>query len=485
MDYAYETSRSRFRARRESTWIAGAFIQSDWTPNDALSVNAAARADQHSEFGFYPTARLTAAYLVTPDTTVRGSLGSGFRAPSNYELFARFSPDVAGPGDPDLDPETSLSADVGVSHRFAADRGEVGATLFWLEINDLIEFDAGDFVTGRPAAFFQDDGTAISRGLELSALWSFGPFATLSGAYTYTDAEGADGRSRDRIPRHDVALALGGSLLDRVSYDLNANLVWDLVDRSAGESAGFAKNYVVVNARLAYAVTEQAEVYVRAANLFDGSTRPPAATRPRPGLSPAWSRGSDARRRVPARVLFDRRGPAGWRAARSGRLDEPLHRSAGHVDRRARSAGLGQLGRPRSRLLRPRGGGRSLPGQPRLGRGNLPHRARSRSRGRVRPSGDARRARAPRAGRGDLPARDRLRRHPRQRHPHGRAARTAVPRRRAAHRDGRGARRPAAGRPAAARRAVLRQRLLFGRRHAEPMRSSPQRAFATSPPSAA
>ena len=35
------------------------------------------------------------------------------------------------------------------------------------------------------------------------------------------------------------------------------------------ESEGFTKDYVVVNARLAYAVTEQAEVYVRAANLFD------------------------------------------------------------------------------------------------------------------------------------------------------------------------------------------------------------------------
>lgn len=261
-DYAYETVETTFadafgRTRFEDdSWIAGAFVQSTLDVGETLVIDAAARFDEHSEFGDYPTGRLTAAWLPAPDTTLRASLGTGFRAPSIYELYDPFS------GNDGLEPETSVSADIGVSQRFGGGRGEAGATLFWLEIDDLIEFD-------ETFVYTQDDGAAKSRGAELSASWAFGPAAVVTGAYTYTDTEGADGRARNRIPRHDLALAVAGTIVGRVSYDVNASFVWDLVDRTGVESKGFAKDYVVVNARLAYAVTEAAEVYVRAANLFD------------------------------------------------------------------------------------------------------------------------------------------------------------------------------------------------------------------------
>jgi vitamin B12 transporter len=269
-DYAYETTDTLFRSpfgatpADGDTWIAGAFVQSTWSPDERLTIDAAARADEHSEFGFYPTGRLTVAFLPEPETTIRGSLGTGFRAPSNFELFDAFS------GDPSLDPETSLSADLGITRRFGDGRGEASATAFWLQIDDLIEFDDATFT------YVQDDGTSRSRGVELSALWAFNDAVAVSGAYTYTDAEQPDGAPRDRIPRHDLALAVLGEIGPRLSYDLNANLVWDFVDDSATDFAGeviasdgFARDFVVVNARVAYALTDDAEVYVRAANLLD------------------------------------------------------------------------------------------------------------------------------------------------------------------------------------------------------------------------
>ncbi len=270
-DYAYETTRTDFRSPgfrqrppEESSWIAGGFVQSNWAIRDDLVLDAAARYDEHSEYGGYPTGRLTLAWLPAPDTTIRGALGTGFRAPSNFELFDPFS------GNRDLEPETSVSADLGVARRFADGRGEASATVFWLEIDDLIEFDDTTF------RYFQTDGAATSRGVELAALWSFNDAVALTGSYTYTDAELPGGIRRDRIPRHDLALAVTGTVAERISYDLNANFIWDLVDDSARsftgqvvDTDGWAEDYVVVNARLGYAVTDQAEVYVRAANLFD------------------------------------------------------------------------------------------------------------------------------------------------------------------------------------------------------------------------
>lgn len=263
-DYAYETARSNF-SPEESNWIAGAFVQSNWSLRPDLVIDATARADEHSEFGFYPTGRLTVAWLPQPDTTIRGSLGTGFRAPSIFELYDAFS------GNRTLDPETSVSVDLGVTRRFADGRGEASVTGFWIEIDDLIEFDNTTF------AYFQRNGTARSRGVEIAGQWTFSEAVALSGAYTYTDAEVAGGARRDRIPRHDLALALSGSVAQRISYDVGASFVWDYVDDSARvfstgdviESRGFAKDYVVVNARLAYALTDTVEAYVRAENLFD------------------------------------------------------------------------------------------------------------------------------------------------------------------------------------------------------------------------
>jgi vitamin B12 transporter len=262
-DYAHERAGSNFAAR-ESTDIVGAFVQSTWTPSEALTLDAAARIDEHSEFGTYPTGRITLAWLPEPDTTIRGSLGTGFRAPSIFELYDAFS------GNSRLDPETSVSADLGVARRFADGRGEASATAFWIEVDDLIEFDPATFV------FFQRDGTATSRGVELSGRWEFSEAVALSGAYTYTDAEVPGGARRDRIPRHDLALAMSGRVAERLSYDLGASLVWDYVDDSARdftgaviESRGFAENFVVVDARIAYALTDAVDLYVRGANLLD------------------------------------------------------------------------------------------------------------------------------------------------------------------------------------------------------------------------
>lgn len=265
-DWTREESESTWDPSAE-TWIAGAWLQADWSPTDVFVFNAAFRADDHSEFGYFPTARATFAWLVAPETTIRGALANGFRAPSNYELFSVY-------GNPDLQPETSVSADLGVARTFGGGKGEASATVFWLEIEDLIQFES---LSADPwGRYIQTNGKTKSRGLELSAAWEFNELFALRGAYTYTDAELPDGQPVNRVPKHDLALTATGAY-KRVSYDLGADFVWDYVDNSAIdwmtgeviESKGWADDYVVVNARVAYAVTDNTEVYVRAENLFD------------------------------------------------------------------------------------------------------------------------------------------------------------------------------------------------------------------------
>lgn len=256
--------------RTDSSDIAGIFGQATWTPTDAVTLTAALRQDQSSAFGSYPTGRLTAAWLVAPETTLRGSIGTGFRAPSNYELYDPFS------GNPDLEPETSKSYDIGITQGFGQGRGQASATLFQLEVDNLIryvgDFLPPDFFCTGPCRYVQVDGTSTSKGLELAASWAFSDAWSLQGAYTYTDARNPDGTRRDRIPLHDLSLTLLGTFAERWSLAVTGQYAGGNIDNSTalqpGQFDGIT-DYTLVGGRLGYQVTEQAQLYLRVENLFD------------------------------------------------------------------------------------------------------------------------------------------------------------------------------------------------------------------------
>jgi vitamin B12 transporter len=254
----WNRERARFGAAgadRERSTIAGAFGQATWSPVDAVTVGLALRHDEHSEFGGYTTGRLNAAWLLPTDTVLRASVGTGFRPPSLNELFGPFGPN------PDLDPETSLSWDAGIEQRLDGGRGRVSATVFRIEVDDLIQFVDG--------GYNQVDGTAVSRGVELAGAWAATERLTLTAAYTYTEAELADGSRRARVPRHDAVIGVEARPVERLTLGANLRRVADVVDPTFAPGPELFGNFTRVDARAAYAVTDTAEVYLRAENLFD------------------------------------------------------------------------------------------------------------------------------------------------------------------------------------------------------------------------
>ena len=74
---------------------------------DKFNFTLSGRTSGHSQFGGSSTARVSASYKFTGGTILRSSIGSGYRAPSLFELFAPYY------GNSDLQPETSVTVDVG------------------------------------------------------------------------------------------------------------------------------------------------------------------------------------------------------------------------------------------------------------------------------------------------------------------------------------------------------------------------------------
>jgi vitamin B12 transporter len=253
----WNRERARFAADggRERSSIAGAFGQATWIPVEPATLGLALRHDEHSEFGGYTTGRLTAAYVLPTDTVLRASVGTGFRPPSLFELFGPF-------GNPGLDPEASLSWDAGVEQRLASKRARLSATVFRLDIDDIIGFGF--------AGYEQVPGTARSRGVEVAGTWAATDQLSLTAAYTYTDAELPGGARRPRVPRHDAVLGLDARPIDRLTLAASLRRVADVVEGTAPPGQpDLVGNFTRVDARAAYAVTDAAEVYLRAENLLD------------------------------------------------------------------------------------------------------------------------------------------------------------------------------------------------------------------------
>ncbi|MCH8027371.1 MAG: TonB-dependent receptor, partial [candidate division Zixibacteria bacterium] len=85
-------------------WSRGVYVFDQAQIGEKLFLTAGARLDEHKQFGITGTYRVTAAYLFeSVNARIRGVIGTGYKAPSIYQLYHP-SPFI---GNPDLLPEKS------------------------------------------------------------------------------------------------------------------------------------------------------------------------------------------------------------------------------------------------------------------------------------------------------------------------------------------------------------------------------------------
>ena len=234
----------------ESISTAGGYVEAVWSPSANLDLTGTIRYDEHSEFGGFTTGRLAFALRPAEGTVLRGAVGTGYRPPTIGDLFADFGFFV---GNPDLEPETSTSFEIGVDHVWAGG-GSVSATVFQNRIDDLITSTA-DFSTLENVA-----GESIITGLEIGARVPFGDRFLAYGALTLLNAEDATGEPLPRTPERDVVLGLEAKLTDRLTGD-----VW--VQAVGGYPE--VDDWETLNARLTWAVNDRVDAFVRATNITD------------------------------------------------------------------------------------------------------------------------------------------------------------------------------------------------------------------------
>lgn len=184
--------------RKESEMRAG-FVMVHYQLTPELATTIGGRRDHHDRFKDHDSYRWAAAYTPIPRVILRASYGTGFRAPSLYELYGEnsYCPNNLC-GNVNLTPETSQSYDAGIA--FDGDVFSADLTLFRIRTEDKIIFSP----SGR--RYENDRGQSTSEGVEAVASWQLMPRLTTQVTATYVDPRSSDGGLANKQPRQILLL---------------------------------------------------------------------------------------------------------------------------------------------------------------------------------------------------------------------------------------------------------------------------------------
>lgn len=236
---------------------------------DNFYVTAGLRYDDNDDFGKHTSYRLSSAYIWAVgenDLKLRGALGTGFRAPSLYEIEYNRGPYAYPPASSTaLQEETTQGYEVAVEYHTNGG-SQFEAVYFNQEIEDSIYFDLASF-----SGYIQDIGQSSSKGLELIANWQLNNTFMLHGNYTYNETKDTAGNQRDRRPRHIANVGVDYTV-SQFTLSVNLRSVKDFID--AGQALD---DYQVLDISARYQISKNLTTYARVENLFNSQYQDIAA----------------------------------------------------------------------------------------------------------------------------------------------------------------------------------------------------------------
>ena len=293
------------------------FIEDEWALTDQFMLTLGARYNQNEYFGGHITPRVYAVYAVDGNWTVKGGISSGYKTPDVNDLYDGVN-SISGQGtradvgNPDLNPEKSINAELGVYYEnhsgFAAN-----ATVFHSRLKD--RFNASDrynchydgsgsdplqiplpsncysligFNGQSSVGWTENLNKARSQGVEFASTIPLSERWDLSVNYTYTDTEIEDetgqivGELSD-TPRHMGSARINWQASSLASLWLNARYRGESrrfnttptmgEDKAIFDVVGDIKGYTLLDLGGSYNLTRHFRISGAIENLLDKDFR--------------------------------------------------------------------------------------------------------------------------------------------------------------------------------------------------------------------
>ena len=245
------------RKQRDNQGVYGEYRRDIFRGNLSMGV----RHDDNDDFGQHTSWRLSTLQPISTEilpTVLHAAIGTGFRAPSPYEIAYNAGPFASAPAtDQALREENSRGWEIGL--RLGGDNHWTRLTWFDQRIDNAIDFDLAGF-----SGYVQQQGASISEGLEFEAQSQLGTGLRLAANATWNKAENPEGNRRAYRPRLSGAASLQWQQ-DSWQSAITARFSRDNVD-----NAGLAMDdYVVVDWSLRRALTRDLTATLRLENVLD------------------------------------------------------------------------------------------------------------------------------------------------------------------------------------------------------------------------
>jgi vitamin B12 transporter len=246
------------------TGDTGGFVE--WQANfkNRFFFTANIRHDKDDAFGDHTTYRIAPAFIVpVTETKLKATYGTGFKAPTLYELYGVGA--FGYVGNPNLKPESSRGYDLGFEQPLWNGRVRFGVTYFHNDITDLI---TAVFV---PVNTYDNVGEAKTYGYE--AFVSAELAGNLSGRVDYTRTTAIDAVTGDELlrrPRDKVSARLVWKPTDRLTITPSVVYLgtWRDINRSTFVYE-YDGNVVIANLAAEYVINDTVTAFARLDNLFN------------------------------------------------------------------------------------------------------------------------------------------------------------------------------------------------------------------------
>ena len=241
-------------------------ITGEWRADaKSISGDVAVRRDLFNRFKNATSLRTSLLGQLGCGFSLAGSYSEGIAQPTFFDLYGFFPGNFVG--NPDLKPESSRGFELSLRYR----RGTFGVSVtgYRQRLHDEIVNNAS-FTSVLNAS-----GTSKRSGLEAIVDWSLSDRLRLSANYAYLkstqfDAVTGAQLTEVRRPKHSGSVAVDGSFR-RLTYGASIAYVGRHLDNR--DTFPFDRvtlgSYWLADARLAYAVARDVELFVRGSNLFD------------------------------------------------------------------------------------------------------------------------------------------------------------------------------------------------------------------------
>ncbi len=175
--------------------------------NAAVHTQAGIRLEDNDQFGTHTVGQLAGRLQITPLTSIYANIGTAFKAPTAYQLYADYY------GNQNLKPEESISYELGLDQQFNYGLS-ANASVYYTKVKNLIGSNSN-------YQYINVDKANMTGG-ELGLKWKQDQlFASTEYAYVKTEDESTK-QELIRRPRQTLTVTAG---YDDGVYGVNASLV--------------------------------------------------------------------------------------------------------------------------------------------------------------------------------------------------------------------------------------------------------------------